>query len=114
MTAASLRGGASTLFSQRLDGAIGTWKVSFEFLDNEVVIHDEQNNGAVAGKGTWKHQGKALTIQTTRALFQGPSNRTESVPNAPCVKTTATPRAMPSPWNHRVKRARRHVERNLR
>ena len=70
--AAGFRGSnGSSLLGQRLHGSIGAWKVSFEFLDNEALIRDEENNGAVAGKGTWKQQGNALTIQTTRALFQG-------------------------------------------
>lgn len=69
--ASGLRGiGGNGLIGQRLQGAIGTWNVSFEFLDNEVVIRDEDGSGAIAGKGTWKQQGNALTIQTRIARYE--------------------------------------------
>ena len=77
MAAAGLRGGGGpSLLGKRLNGAIGTWKVTFEFLANEVVIRDEETKGEV-GKGTWKQQGKTLTIQTTKALFEGTLGATE-------------------------------------
>jgi tetratricopeptide (TPR) repeat protein len=69
--AGGLRGiGGSSLLGQRLRGAIGTWKVSFEFLSNEVVIRNE-DNGEDAGKGTWTQENDSVTIQTKVAFFQG-------------------------------------------
>jgi tetratricopeptide (TPR) repeat protein len=70
--AGGLRGiSSSSLLGQRLRGAIGTWTVSFEFLANEVLIRDEEDNGNIVGKGTWKQEKNSVTIKTEVAFFQG-------------------------------------------
>ncbi len=67
-----LRGSAGvSLPGRRLRGVIDTWNVSFEFRGDQVLIRDEDGDGAVAGQGSWQLQGDTLTIRTGISLFQG-------------------------------------------
>lgn len=66
-----LRGGGVSLLGQRLRGTIGSWNVSFEFQDKQVVIRDEDSMGLVAGTGSWTQRGDNLVIETTISTFDG-------------------------------------------